>query len=153
MKQSARDSATAAAGDVPPAWPGGGTPRMPRQPRAERALRETGAPPAHGARGEHTHGELVSGLGIEGMADDGSDDILVEGGTAVEVVYGKEAGGDGEEAEVETGANGCVGEGTRRGGLADGAEVRSEERSLSEGQRAQWRLSSEHQARHLGVGY
>ena len=102
---------------------------------------------------EHSHRKLVTVLCIECIPQKGREDVSVDGGAAVKVVDGKKAGGDGEEAEVETGADGCVGERTRRGGLADKLEVRGEEWSLSEGQRAQWRLSSERQARHLRVGY
>ncbi|MFF0459070.1 GntR family transcriptional regulator [Streptomyces mexicanus] len=57
MKQGAQDSATAAGGGIAPAWPGGGTPRVPRQPQPDRARREADAPPPGDARGEHTHGE------------------------------------------------------------------------------------------------
>ncbi|GGV71968.1 GntR family transcriptional regulator [Streptomyces thermoviolaceus] len=102
MKQGARDSATAAAGDVPPAWPGGGTPRMPRQPRAERALRETGAPPAHGARGEHTHGEqpparpraAVQRPSVRGQVLDALRAALVEGELRPGEVYSAPALGE-----------------------------------------------------------
>lgn len=76
---------------------------------------------------KHSHRKLVAVLRVECIPQKGREDVSVDSGAAVKVVDSKETGGDGEEAEVETGANGCVGERTRRGGLADGVEVRGEE--------------------------